>query len=145
MDPALGRFVALMLLVVLSVPVSATGQTRPDAVLTSVGGAGKSALVVAGVTAAAVLIGVGIYFGIRQAHMAKGCVSSGLNGLILQKDGGQSPLVLLGSISHISAGERVRVRGSKKKSVPGVSNQPSFLVEKLEKDYGPCAVSTARP
>ena len=93
--------------------------------------------VVIGVGAA---IGVGIYFAVHANHSVSGCTVAAVNGLQLQQD--QQMWSLVGSIATIKPGERVRVSGKKQKKTAGAPRP--FLVEKLAKDYGPCA-ATATP
>jgi len=93
--------------------------------------------VVIGVGAA---IGVGIYFAVHANHSVSGCTVAAANGLQLQQD--QQMWSLVGSIATIKPGERVRVSGKKQKKTAGAPRP--FLVEKLAKDYGPCA-ATATP
>jgi hypothetical protein len=71
-------------------------------------------------------------------------VADGGNGLDLQTESGQS-FVLLGATTGLKAGERVKVTGARKKRVNGVTDKQSFIVDKLDKDYGACAVSAAHP
>jgi len=86
------------------------------------------------------VIGVGIYFAVHANHSVSGCTVAAANGLQLQQD--QQMWSLVGSIATIKPGERVRVSGKKQKKTAGAPRP--FLVEKLAKDYGPCA-ATATP
>jgi hypothetical protein len=81
------------------------------------------------------VIGVGIYFAVHANHSVTGCTVAAASGLQLQQD--QQTWSLLGSIAAIKPGERVRVSGKKQKKSAGAPRP--FLVEKIAKDYGPCA------
>jgi hypothetical protein len=69
-------------------------------------------------------------------------VSSGPNGLQLQRDGDQRTDALIGDVSAIKPGDLVRLSGKKK--MAAVGSQP-FFVEKLSKDFGACKVEPAPP
>jgi hypothetical protein len=73
-----------------------------------------------------------------------GCAAGGGNGLDLLTEDGRS-FVLLGATTGIKAGQRVKVTGARKKRVNGVTDKQSFVVDKLDKDYGACTVSPAHP
>jgi hypothetical protein len=89
-------------------------------------------------------IGVGVYLIVQHAHTVKGCVSDTPNGLLLQTEDGKT-YVLLGATTDIQANQRIKVRGTKRKKINGVTDQPSFVVEKLGKVYGGCAVAPNAP
>lgn len=142
MSSAVFRCMALVLLCVLSLSRDASAKIHPDAVLTSIGGKGKTALVAAAISAVGAAIGVGIYFAIRQSHVMKGCVVTDPNGLELQKAGSDQTFLLLGATKGLTSGDRIKVHGSRKKKVAGVTDSPSFVIDKLDKDYGTCPVSS---
>lgn len=81
-------------------------------------------------------IGIGIYYAVRHNQSLNGCAVPGANGLELQNKGDQQTYALVGTVSAIKPGERIRVSGKKVKKTAGPT--PQFLVEKLSKDYGPC-------
>jgi hypothetical protein len=133
---------ALVSFCVLLFSTDASAKIHPDAVLTSIGGKGKTALVAAAISAVGAAIGLGIYFAIRQSHVMRGCVVTGPNGLELQKAGGDQTFLLLGAIKGVTPGDRIKVHGSRKKQVAGVTDRPSFVIDKVDKDYGTCPVSS---
>jgi hypothetical protein len=147
MTHGLSRCMASLLICGILIPADAQAQARPHAAFDGLGLGSKTTLVVVALTTAVALLGVGVYFAIRQGHTVRGCVTESANGLDLQmKDG--STYLLLGATSGIRAGEWVKVTGAKKKRVNGVTDQQSFVVDKidkLDKDYGACSVSPARP
>lgn len=81
-------------------------------------------------------IGIAIYVAVHHNHTLTGCASSAANGLQLQNEGDRQTYALIGEVSGIKSGDRIRVNGKKEKANAGVSRQ--FLVEKLGKDYGAC-------
>lgn len=119
-------------------------QQRPDAVLDGAGVNTKVALGVTALVATVSLIGVGVYVIIQHAHTVKGCVSDDPNGLLLHTQDGKT-YVLLGATTNIQADTRIKVRGRKRKKIEGVTDEPSFVVEKLDKTYGSCSVSPTAP
>jgi hypothetical protein len=74
----------------------------------------------------------------------KGCVADSAKDLEL-RTGDNHSFVLLGATTGIKAGDRVKVTGSREKKVNGVSDRPSFVIDKLDRDYGTCTVATAHP
>jgi hypothetical protein len=105
---------------------------------------GEVTLATAGLVTGVALIGVGVYIIIQQAHTVNGCVSDDPNGLLLHTKDGKT-YVLLGATTNIQANTRIKVRGTKRKKINGVTDQPSFVVEKLNKVYGSCSVSPVTP
>jgi hypothetical protein len=81
-------------------------------------------------------IGVGIYYAFHHGHSLSGCAVSGANGLELHNKGDDQTYSLVGAVSSIKPGERVRVSGKKTKKSAGPT--PQFVVEQLSKDYGAC-------
>jgi hypothetical protein len=86
--------------------------------------------------------GIAICFAVRPSHSLTGCVSSGPNGLQLQRYGDQRTYALIGVVSALKPGDRVRLSGKKK--MAAVGSQP-FFVEKWSKDFGACRVEPATP
>jgi hypothetical protein len=142
-----GRLTAVVLIVALfanSLGQAPTPRPRPEAVLDGVGIETKGTLVTAALVTTVALIGVGVYVIVQHAHTVKGCVTDDPNKLMLHTSDGKT-YVLLGATTNIVADTRIKVRGSKRKKIDGVTDQPSFVVEKLDKVYGPCSVSPATP
>ncbi len=100
--------------------------------------------IVAGVVGVVAVVGVGAYLVIQSAHTVKGCVTDDPDHLLLHLGNGKT-YVLLGATTNIKADTRIKVRGTRKKRIRGITDQPTFLVEKLNKVYGPCSVSPANP
>ena len=75
-----------------------------------------------------------------QADTLHGCVSSAPNSTILLNEGDRQTYDLIGDMTSVKVGERVKVSGKKKKDTSG---KRYFLVGKLSKNYGACKVSSA--
>ena len=89
--------------------------------------------VVAGVT-------VLIYYAVRQPPSITGCAVAGPNGLTMQGEGDHQTYFLIGDTAAIHPGDRIKVKGKKKKK--DSAGNRSFLVDNLKKDYGACPVTT---
>jgi hypothetical protein len=99
-------------------------------------GAIKDEVIIAIVVAGAA-IGVGLYFAFHHGASLKGCAASGPGGLALTNQGDQLVYQLSGDTADIKPGDLVRVKGKKRHAKVST---PTFLVEKLSKDYGPCPI-----
>jgi hypothetical protein len=62
----------------------------------------------------------------------------------LQNESDQQTYLLIGDVADVKPGERVRVKGKKKKA-KAPANDRSFLVEKFSKDFGACRAHPATP
>jgi len=100
--------------------------------------------IAAGIAAGAAVITVVAILAVRHHNAVAGCTVSGPNGLDLQAKNGQD-FALLGATAGIKAGERIKVSGSRKRKVDGVTNRESFVVSKVTKDYGSCMAAPATP
>ena len=93
--------------------------------------------IAAGIAAGAAAITIVAIIEVRHHNSVTGCTVSGPNGLDLKTEDGRD-FVLLGATAGIKAGERIKVSGSRKKKVDGVTDRESFVVNKVAKDYGSC-------
>ena len=94
---------------------------------------------------AAVVVGttVAVTYTVQNSHhRLQGCVFSGPNGLEL-RTGDAKIYALEGYTATIKAGERVKLHGSKLKKTKDSTGDQVFAVEKLNRDYGPCAAVVA--
>ena len=95
---------------------------------------------------AAVLVGttVGVTLAVQHHnHTLQGCVFSDADGLGL-RTGDAKVYALKGEVAGIKVGHRVSFHGTKKKNPKGaLTGNQAFLVEKLNKDYGPCSGSSS--
>ena len=93
---------------------------------------------------AAVVVGttVGVTLAVQHSHHTlQGCIVSGAGGLELRLPDAKV-YTLEGELAEIKEGNRLKVHGSKIKRVKGDSgNAQVFVVEKVNKDYGPCPAS----
>jgi len=137
------RFVALVLVVAMfanCLGQDGAAELRRNDQSVQFGGNGKTTLVVVGLIGAVAVIGVGVFAAIQHHHTVKGCVSDNPDGLQLRTEDGKT-FVLLGATTKIRGDEKIKVTGTKKKKIDGVTDQPSFVVEKLNKVYGSCTVA----
>jgi hypothetical protein len=86
-------------------------------------------------------IGIGVYFLVRRPPSLTGCAVQGSSSLTLENETDHQVFMLIGDTPNLKVGERVRVTGKKQKK--DASGARTFLVEKLNKDYGACKVSPA--
>jgi hypothetical protein len=143
----LARWTALVLVVALlvnSLGSDVAGQERPRPAASGIGAKGAVTLAVLALTGVASGIGVGVYFAVQRAHTVKGCVIDNPDGLLLQTQDGKT-YVLLGATTNIKADERIKVTGTRRKKIAGLTDQPTFVVEKLDKVYGTCSASPLNP
>ncbi len=129
----------LALFVIVALMVSATRQARAQILITN--DTGKLVGITVGLAAIGVGIGIGVYVAVHHNPTLSGCTSSGAAGPLLRNHGDQQPYAIVGEVSDIKLGERVRVSGKKSKQKADGPRQ--FLVEKLDKDLGPCPVEHA--
>jgi cysteine synthase len=101
--------------------------------------------IVAGVAGGGAAIGILVYFALSRPPSIKGCAVTGPNGLELKNEGDGQTFQLLGITSDVKPGDRVRVQGKKKAIGKSSSGNPTFLVEKLAKDYGACKTPSVKP
>jgi hypothetical protein len=104
---------------------------------------GTVAAIIGGAVGGGAVLGIGIFYAVHHGHSLNGCAVSSPGGLELQNRGDQQTYALIGEVSAIKPGDRIRVSGKKEKKNSGVPQQ--FLVEKLNKDYGSCTAAPASP
>jgi hypothetical protein len=91
---------------------------------------------------AGVVVGAVVLVAVHHAHHTiKGCVSAGPNGVVVQDSGNMKVYALSGVTADVKVGDEVRVHGARAKQKKGDLGDPVFVVEKLNKDYGPCKAS----
>jgi hypothetical protein len=126
-----------------SIGQDSAAQDKPNDVK-NLGIKAQTTLAVGAIGGVVAGVGVGVYLIVQHAHTVTGCVSDDPNGLLLHtKDG--KVYILLGATTDIKADTRIKVRGTRKKKINGITDQPSFVVEKVGKVYGSCSVSLANP
>lgn len=78
-------------------------------------------------------------------HTLKGCIFNGSNGLELRTDDNKS-YALAGTTDNIAPGDTVRLHGNHQKPPKGAIADPEFVVQKMQKNYGPCqALASTKP
>ena len=135
MIPSLPRAsIAVALCVLLAVPAF------PQQGIGDLSGIGpsKGEVVAIIVGMVVVLVGVGflVYHEAHKHPSITGCVVSGTDGLTLQNEKDKKVYALPPGAVELKAGERVTIKGKKRKDSGG---KVSFQVEKLTKDFGTCA------
>jgi hypothetical protein len=102
------------------------------------------ALSTAGIAAAVAATTVGVTYAVKhQHHTLQGCVFSDANGLKLRTSDAKV-YTLEGDAAGIKVGDRVKFHGSKvKKAKSDSTGDQVFVVQKVNKDYGPCPVNVA--
>ena len=142
MNAGRSKMVAAAVACALALTATAPANAQSS---TPIGGVTKSdaAWIVVAIAAIGAGIGIGVYYAFHHSHSLSGCAVSGTNGLELQNKGDQQTYALVGAVSAIKPGERIRVSGKKVKKPAGPP--PQFLVEKLSKDYGACRENAATP
>jgi hypothetical protein len=141
------RLTALVILAALfvnSLGQDVAGQERPRPESSGLGAKAGASLITVALVGTFSGIGAGIYFAVQHAHTVKGCVIDDPNGLSLQLQNGKT-YVLLGATTNIKADERIKVTGTRRKKIPGLTDEPTFVVEKLDKVYGTCSVAPVTP
>ena len=99
---------------------------------------GEVAGVIVGAAAiGAVLIGSVILID-HSHHTVKGCVLSGPNGLEVQTQNDKKTYALTGDTANIKVGDLVQFHGNKVKRVKHSTDDQTFAVQKISKDFGPC-------
>ena len=129
----------LVLFAIVALIVSAMRPARAQILITH--DTGKLVGITVGLAAIGAGIGIGVYVAVHHNHTLTGCTSSGAGGLLLQSHGDRQTYAIVGEISAIKPGDRVRVSGKKSKQ-KGVGPR-QFLVEKLDKDFGACQIEHA--
>jgi hypothetical protein len=120
----------------------ARAQSTPGSWNLSIGPSSTQVAGVAlGIAGAGAAIGIGVFYAVHHGHNLTGCVASEGNGLELLTDSDHKTYALNGEVADIKPGERIHVAGRKSKKSSAVP--PSFLVEKVSKEYGPCEVMPA--
>jgi hypothetical protein len=100
------------------------------------------ALSSAGIAAAVVGTTVGITLAVQHSHHTlQGCMFSDAGGLKLRTSDAKV-YTIKGETADIKVGDKLKLHGSKEKKIKGASGVDQvFLVEKLNKDYGPCSAN----
>lgn len=86
----------------------------------------------------ATIVAVGVH---HAHHTLTGCVPNLSGATELQIQSGSKHYKLAGNTAGVIAGRKMRLRGKTLKPPKHDSSNPTFQVESLGKDYGPCTSS----
>ena len=93
------------------------------------------------ITAGAAIVAgavVGITLAVQHSnHTLEGCITSDGNGLSLRLSDARV-YKLDGELADVKVGDKLKVHGSRMKKTKGNTGGEVFVVEKVNKDYGPC-------
>jgi hypothetical protein len=115
------------------------GFSQPDSCGPSTGQKVAIVAVVAAVVTTAVAVTV---VNSHNRHNIQGCVVAGGTGVGIMQDDSKV-FTLVGAPADLKVGDMVRLHGAKVKAKKGSKDGPTFVVEKLKKDYGPCKIPAA--
>ena len=107
-------------------------------------GPSKGEVIGVGVAAVGVIvIGTVVLVHVHNSHHTiKGCVVAGPSGVQIKSGtGSDMKTYTLSGDTNVKVGDLVKVHGSKVKKVKNSTDDQTFIVEKLNKDYGPCAAT----
>ena len=96
---------------------------------------GEIVAIIVGMAVVAVGVGFLVYHETHKRSSITGCVVSGSEGLTLQNERDKKVYALPPGAVELKAGERVTIRGKKRKDSGGML---SLQVETLTKDFGSC-------
>ena len=126
--------VSLFLLCGQTAPVECKGSIGPST--GEVVGVGVAAV---GVITVGTIVLVHVH---NSHHNIKGCVVSGPSGIQIKSGtGSDMKTYTLSGDTNVKVGDLVKVHGSKVKKVKNSTDDQTFMVEKLNKDYGPCTTT----
>ena len=120
------------------------GQSAPVACNQQQIGPSKGEVIGVGVAAVGVVvIGTVVLVHVHNSHHTiKGCVVAGLSGVQIQSGtGSDMKTYTLSGDTNVKVGDLVKVHGNKVKKVKNSTDDQTFIVEKLNKDYGPCTAT----
>jgi hypothetical protein len=119
------------------------GQTAPVACKDQPAPSHTGAEVAGVAVAAGVVIGTVVLVHVHNSHHnIKGCVVSGPGGLEVRSGSGtDAKSYKLTGDTNVKVGDQVKLHGSKIKKDKNSTEDQTFTVEKLTKDYGACKVT----
>jgi hypothetical protein len=143
-DGSRARCVAIvtMTLILCVAIIGCCGPNDPNCRNISFGpsGAEVAGIGIAVGAVAATVIAVEVH---HAHHTLDGCVSQGPAGMQLQTHGSAKTYLLSGNTTNITVGQRIRFHGTRLKQLKHSTADPTFLVERETKDYGPCKVGAS--
>jgi hypothetical protein len=123
------------------------GQTAPQTCAQPQPAPSKAPEIVGFTLLAGVAVGTIVLIEVHHSHhTVKGCVfTAAQNGLEVLNSSDQKTYTLVGVTPNIKVGDIVSLHGSKAKQKKNSTGDQTFVVEKINKDYGPCKVPTVTP
>jgi len=79
----------------------------------------------------------------QKNHNVKGCVTMGPNGFEVHNEADKKTYALSGVTTNTKVGDEVKLHGAKEKRGKNSVGEQTFVVEKMSRDFGPCAVTSA--
>jgi len=141
----MNRPIGIVALVALS-PFLLCGSTAPEGCQPEPQPSHTGAEVAGVAIAAGAVIGTVVLVEVHKSHHAiRGCVSTAANGLEMRDEKDGKTYNLVGVTANTRLGDRVQLHGSKEKITKDSAGDPTFIVEKMSKDYGPCKADTQSP
>jgi hypothetical protein len=128
-----------------------TGQTSPSGCSGSNSnlniGPSKGEIVGAAIGIGAVIIvGTVVLVHVHNSHHTiQGCVTAGPDGIQVHSKGDKKVYTVTGVTAGVKVGDIVKVHGDKQKHQKNSAGDEEFVVQKINKDYGPCEVASAAP
>lgn len=99
------------------------------------------AVAVVAVVAVAIIVPVEIH---KSHHTVKGCIFSTPAGLELRTTDNKT-YALSGTIADIAPGSTLRLHGNKQKHDKNATGDQVFIVQKMQRNYGPCQALAPAP
>jgi hypothetical protein len=79
----------------------------------------------------------------HSSHSIEGCVTAGQNGIQVQNLKDKRIYTLAGATASTTVGDIVRLHGDREKQTKGDTADPTFVVEKVTRDLGPCKLGSS--
>jgi hypothetical protein len=145
MTARLPRLVPILLIPLICCAADGGCNTSNERIGPSGGEVAGVAIAAVAVVAAVIIIPVEIN---KSHHTLKGCVLSTPSGLELRTADNQT-YALSGTTADLTPGNTIRVHGDRQKHDKSAAGDQVFLVQKMQKNYGPCqalaSTQTPRP
>jgi hypothetical protein len=95
---------------------------------------------------ATVVVATVVLVHVHNSHYSvRGCVTAGPDGLKVHENGSGKVYALSGVTANAKPGDVIKLHGAKVKGQKDSAGDQEFVVESINKDYGPCTNETAAP
>lgn len=125
-----------------------SGSTSPTSCPSS-GNIGPSGGQVAGAiigVGAVITVGTVVLVKVHNSHHTiRGCVTAGPDGIQVRNKGDKKVYTITGATAGVKVGDVVKVHGNKERHHKDSNGGEEFVVQKINRDYGPCEVASATP